>query len=86
MPNGTAGIVRTRRDVWKLADWDPMLVWYAKAVGELMKRPIADPTSWRYQAAVHGYDPAEDPFRQTGEVMPSPADQGQFWKQCQHFS
>ena len=86
MTNGSAGPIRIRRDAWKLASSDPTLVWYAKAVTELMSRPIADPTSWRYQAAIHGYDPAQDPFGKPADVLPSAADQKRFWKQCQHFS
>lgn len=41
MPNGA----RTRRDVWKLqrdpqdpTKWDPILLWYGKAVGEMQGR------------------------------------------------
>jgi tyrosinase len=82
--------VRTRHDAWKLSNWDPILLWYARAVQEMKSRPITDPTSWRYQAAIHDYVPGTvpggDPFATAGEQLPSPADQTRFWRQCQHFS
>ncbi|WP_283150106.1 tyrosinase family protein [Silvimonas soli] len=77
---------RTRRDVWKLPQWDPILLWYAKAVADMQTRPINDPTSWRYQAAIHGYDPSEDPFASPSDTMPSSTEQHTFWSQCQHSS
>jgi tyrosinase len=80
--------IHTREDVWSLPRWDPTLLWYAKAVGVLWPKPIADPTSWRYQAAIHGYGPMEqpqpepDPLSQPGEALP--ADKASYWHQCQH--
>jgi tyrosinase len=74
---------RIRRDVWKLPKWDPILLWYARAVGEMQQRPATDPASWRFQAAIHGYDsgltPGDPPF-------PPNAVQDRFWNQCQHGS
>jgi tyrosinase len=32
--------------------WDPALLWYARAVEEMKKRPMNDSTSWKYQAAI----------------------------------
>ena len=78
--------VRVRQDVWRIDEWDPILVWYARAVGEMQKRPIGDPTSWRYQAAIHEYSRQGDPLRQQGDQLPSTADQRRFWSQCQHAS
>jgi len=78
--------VLTRKDVLKLTDWDPIILWYAKAVADLKTRPLNDPTSWRYQAAIHDYDPNSDPLAKPSDVPPSTADQKKFWKQCQHFS
>jgi tyrosinase len=78
--------VRIRKDVWKLAEWDPILLWYAKAVADMQTRPLNDPTSWRYQAAIHDYDPDDDPLSSPGDNPPSQADQKRFWRQCQHFS
>ena len=78
--------VRVRPDVWKLNEWDDVLVWYARAIREMQKRPIADPTSWRYQAAIHDYARAGDPLADPADQLPSTADQARFWKQCQHGS
>jgi tyrosinase len=76
--------VRIRKDVWKLATWDPILEWYGKAVAEMLKRPISDPTSWRYQAAIHDYAVGRDPLAKVGEGLPPVAQQQKFWRQCQH--
>src|SRR6266446_4905197 len=67
---------RIRRDVYKLADWDPILVWYGKAVREMQNRPLNDPRGWRYQAAIHEFN---------GDGTPPP-DAGTYWNQCQHNS
>jgi hypothetical protein len=68
------GQVAVRRNVWSL---DPTEAFasettlnYARAVGVMQRREPGDPTSWTYQANVHGsYDP----------VPPGAA-----WNQCQH--
>src|SRR5438067_738020 len=82
MSNG----VKVRKDVYGLADWDPILIWYAKAITEMQSRPINDPTSWRYQAAIHDYRRVSDPLAVPGEALPSATDQNRFWAQCQHFT
>ena len=81
--------VRTRQDVWKLEqaqEWHPTLLWYAKAIASMQLKPINDPTSWRYQAAIHDFFPDEDPLATPTDVLPSAAEQQKFWKQCQHFT
>jgi tyrosinase len=83
---------RVRRDAWKLKPlqptdaWDPIFEWYAKAVADMRTRPINEPSSWRYQAAIHAYDRPRDPFAVNGEALPAAADQTRFWNQCQHAS
>lgn len=67
---------RIRRDVYKLADWDPTLEWYAKAVREMRTRALDNPRSWRYQAAIHEFNRVGTPA----------ADAGTYWNQCQHGS
>lgn len=57
-----------RRDVSSLpGPWHPILRAYALAVREMRSRPADDPTSWEYQASVHGmgsvFDPPPDDFR-----------------------
>ncbi|MFI6846436.1 tyrosinase family protein [Kitasatospora sp. NBC_00085] len=37
--------------------WDPVLYWYARAVGRMQQRPATDPTSWVFQACIHGVPP-----------------------------
>jgi hypothetical protein len=64
-----------RRDVWTLqADdpWDPITVAYAEAVAAMQARPATDPTSWSYQAAIHGTFATAAP--------------GVRWNECQHQS
>jgi tyrosinase len=34
--------------------WDDTLTWYERAVAKMRSRPLTDPTSWDYQAAIHG--------------------------------
>lgn len=64
-----------RRDVWSLgtaADpWHPTLEFYALAVRAMQAKPLADPTSWSYQAAIHGL----------AGIAPPP---GAPWNTCQH--
>ena len=79
-------MARIRRSVWNLPPRDQTLVWYGRAIGEMQKRPIADPTSWRFQAAIHNYIRSSDPFAKRGEKLPSPGARGRFWSQCQHGS
>ena len=80
MSNG----VRVRRDVYQLAIWDDTVLWYAKAIADMQKRPLNDPTSWRYQAAIHDYDDAADPLARPDDASPSASERKKFWRQCQH--
>jgi tyrosinase len=43
-----------RRNVWTLPSGDRTVEEYAKAVAIMQSRPASDPTSWIYQAAMHG--------------------------------
>ena len=73
--------MRIRQDVWKLSDadpWHPTLLWYARAVGEMQRRAVTDPTSWRYQGAIHEHNPVNDPFAVPGELLPSQSEQSTF--------
>lgn len=84
MTNGSTRSVRIRKNVRSLGKGEDDLFWYTKAVAELQKRAVMDPTSWRYLAAVHGYNVASDPNRKAGGALPSNAIQKRFWNQCQH--
>lgn len=81
-------MVYIRRDVGKLSgDWDPTLLWYARAVGVLLQRPITDRTSWRFLAAIHGFSESwwrMDGYLKAGEELPNEAEQLLYWDQCQH--
>ncbi len=82
MSNGSQ-TVRVRKNAQQLGNGQDDLFWYAKAVAELKSRLFNDPTSWRYQAAVHGYNTAKDPDSGIGP-FPRSQDQERFWSQCQH--
>ena len=88
MPNGTPP-VKIRRDAAALPTWDPILEWYAKAVGEMKntaKYPATSSKGWVWQAAVHGFDLSYPEWGTwtTGQPLPSTVDQQQLWAQCQH--
>ena len=56
--------IRIRKSVYALPQGDTTITWYRKAVDVLLKKPVTDPASWRYLAAVHrptltGATPAE---------------------------
>ena len=80
--------IRIRKNVWKLTPlsasdaWHPDLLGYAIAIADMQTRPITDPTSWTYQAAIHGFDPDAH----AGQTLPSQSHQDRFWNQCQHAS
>ncbi|MEA3013917.1 MAG: tyrosinase [Sphingomonadales bacterium] len=78
--------VRIRKDVYKLPAGDKTLEWYGKAVAEMQKRKIKDPTSWRYQAAIHGYPPPAPAPVVPAAQLPTAADRAKYWNQCQHGS
>ncbi len=67
MAGSGSGFVR--REVWGLGARDPIMTAYAKAVAVMRSRPADDPTSWTYQAAIHGT-----------ETKPNKP----LWNQCQH--
>jgi tyrosinase len=80
----TAPKIRIRPDIHKLKEWDDPILWYARAVEQMKKRALNDFSSWRYQAAIHDYDPGSDPLAAPGDQIPS--DSNKFWAKCQHNS
>ncbi len=58
-----------RANVWSLAKDDAIVTAYADAVAVVQAKPATDPTSWAYQAAIHGTY-ATSPLAQ--------------WNQCRH--
>lgn len=79
-----------RKDLWDLGDgWNDTMLWYAKAVQELQKRPITDNTSWQFLGAIHGFK--KDLWISHWQIdeetpLPTQKDQDLFWNQCQHQS
>lgn len=56
-----AGVVRVRRDTTKMTEvWDDQLRWYARAVRAMEGKEETDPTSWLFQANIHGTSSASD--------------------------
>lgn len=75
---------RVRLNAVKLDKWDPILLWYARAIAKMRTRPLNDPAGWRYQAAIHDYVRQADPLATPADVLPSNSEQQRFWRQCQH--
>ncbi|GAB3785247.1 tyrosinase family protein [Nocardioides ungokensis] len=79
-----------RRNVWDLGDdWADEVLWYARGVEAMKARPLADPTSWRFYAGIHGFEQAR--WVRLGaltaaDVPPSQELLLKFWVQCQHAS
>ncbi len=79
-----------RRNVFELGDdWADPILWYARAVGQLRKQPLAASKSWRFYAAIHGFN--RDlwelvGYYSSGDKMPSKSDIDTYWNQCQHGS
>lgn len=79
-----------RQNVWDLdGEWADPVLWYARGVAAMRGRPLAQPTSWRFYAAIHGFD--QRLWQQLGYLHPAdqpPADDlvKRFWAQCQHGS
>jgi tyrosinase len=69
---GTGNTIAVRRDILSLAPWDETVLWYARAIAAMQQRSIKEPTSWLYQAAIHGHEPESE--------------RSQYWNQCQHGS
>ncbi len=77
-----------RQNVWELGDpWASPILWYARGVAAMKARALAAPTSWRFYAAIHGFDPVrwqQVSYFDPAEPMPSQDLQDTYWKQCQH--
>ena len=82
--------MHTRKNVWELeGDWADPILWYARGVKAMKARKLAEPTSWRFYAAIHGFDRPLWQFfgyLKTSDQMPTNADGRRFWRQCQHGS
>jgi tyrosinase len=83
-------MARMRMDVARLGGpWNDTLLWYARGVRLLQTRELADRTSWRFLAAMHGIDTQlwrGHGYLTPGDLPPSDWDQQVLWNQCQHQS
>lgn len=79
-----------RRNVWELgSEWADPILWYARAVAAMKARPVAEPTSWKFYAGMHGfYGPLWSAlgYLKPSEKLPGSRVMKRFWKQCQHGS
>jgi tyrosinase len=83
------GMLRIRKDVWKLPPGDKTLFWYGKAIEQLKGKSITDITSWWSLAAMHGIDRQlwiDLGYLDPTVTLPFDPDQQGFWNQCQHGS
>jgi tyrosinase len=87
---GEIVMTRTRSNVFDLGDdWAEPILWYARGVKAMQARPLDNPTSWRFFAAIHGiwrelwdfYD-----ITKSTDPAPSDADTETYLDQCQHQS
>lgn len=79
-----------RQNVWELgAKWADPILWYARGVAAMKERAIAEPTSWRFYAAIHGIDQplwTALGYLKASDQLPGSKVRTKFWKQCQHGS
>ncbi|PSJ38574.1 tyrosinase family protein [Allosphingosinicella deserti] len=74
-----------RRDVQQFGgEWADPILWYARAVASMRRRPLSEPTSWRFYAAIQGFDPHL--WQKLGWLRPSDAPPAQplialYWNQ-----
>lgn len=73
-----------RKNIWNLGGgWNETTLWYAKAVRAMREKPITDPTSWCYQAALHGFN--QTLWENNGYLTPEDKlPEAIHWEQCQH--
>jgi len=80
----------TRKNVWDLGStWADPILWYARGVAAMKARALAEPTSWRFYAAIHGFHKGlwtAAGYLKAGEAMPTSANHKRYWLQCQHGS
>lgn len=79
-----------RQDVATLgAGWNKVLLNYALAMRELDKLPISNRNSWKFLAAIHGFDTqlwSDLKLLQTGDQVPDDLISDTYGNQCQHGS
>jgi tyrosinase len=75
-----------RRNVWELGgDWADPILWYARGVAAMLDRPFADPLSWLFYAAIHGYKAERwQKYGYLNSPEPDSTTKDAFFEQCQH--
>jgi hypothetical protein len=75
----------TPRTKWEVFAQDPdRLASLKRGVAAMKSRPPSDPTSWFFQAAVHGVSEAAIASAQAIDAAVADVDQATFWNQCPH--
>jgi tyrosinase len=85
MQNEDRIVPHVRKDIWRLGPgWSDETLWYARAVGAMLDRPIEDPTGWRYLAAINGFDQSLwRAFNYIAYLPVPPSRVRSPWEQCQ---
>ena len=81
-PGGTT----SRIDLQKFSGDPVKVATLKKAVAAMKARKQSDPTSWFFQAAIHGVTPAAIATAQQEDPGISQVDQQKWWNQCPHFN
>ncbi|MCK9921475.1 tyrosinase family protein [Frankia sp. AgPm24] len=83
-------MANVRSNVYDLGGtWADPILWYARGVAVMKALPIANPKSWRFLAAIHGFNQqlwTQRGYLSASDQLPSSSVQSQFWAQCQHAS
>ncbi len=80
----------TRQNVWDLGStWAEPIYWYARGVQAMQSRPLNNLVSWRFYAAIHGFNATR--WQRVGYLSntdqpPTQQQVATFWRQCQHGS
>lgn len=80
LPGDAPTYVRKEINSWTAAEVDA----YRLGVALMKSRPLEDPTSWAFQASMHGVPPSGSCPGEPPVELPDPAPIG--WKTCQHRS
>src|SRR5260370_35509547 len=63
--------LNVRADAWDLAPNDPVITAYAGAVAAMQQKNPSDPTSWAYQAPMHGLQNGSLPIPPANQCQPA---------------
>ncbi|HYE46092.1 MAG TPA: tyrosinase family protein [Caulobacter sp.] len=90
-PATEGAMTNVRMNVYNLppssGDWPEWFTWYARGVKALQDLPMDDKLSWRFYAAIHGYNGTvwnNKKLLRLGERLPDLDVIKEYWNQCQH--